>query len=196
MTERSCLGAISEHRQWLLGQCLTDEIRQRSAVVEAHPWAISIEDPDDPGVDSVASMVGQRHRLGKSLRLIVDPSDANRIHIAPIRFWLRVNQRIAINLAGTGQQELCTTGFCQSQRLVGPEGADLEGLDRIFLVIDGACRRCEVKDGIDLGRDMDELGDIMADELESWIPEEMLDVSNISREQIIHHHDFAISAEE
>ena len=52
------------------------------------------------------------------------------------------------------------------------------------------------KDGIDLARNMDELGHVMFDELESWIPEEMLDVSNISREQIIHHHDFAISAEE
>src|SRR5688572_23116705 len=57
----------------------------------------AVEDPDDPRIQAMVAMVGHRHRLAEAFGFIIDAARADRIDIPPIRFRLRVDQRVAIH---------------------------------------------------------------------------------------------------
>ena len=50
-------------------------------------------------------MVRHGERLGVALCFVVDPARADRIHVAPVRLGLRVDLRVAVDLARGGEQE-------------------------------------------------------------------------------------------
>ena len=77
----------------------------------------------------VVAVVGHGHGLSKALCLIIDPAWPDRVYVAPILFFLRVDQRIAITFAGGSEEKLGSLGFGQTQGVMSPQGSNLEGLN-------------------------------------------------------------------
>ena len=61
---------------------------------------------------------------------------------------LRMDERVAVNFRGGGEQEARAFVLGQAERLVRAERADLERLDRQFQIIDRAGGRGEMPDVI------------------------------------------------
>ncbi len=95
-----------------------------------------VEDPGDSDLDAVLAVVGERQGLGEALRLVVDPAGADRVDVAPVGLRLRVDQGVAVDLGGRGEQDARALVPGQAERLVGAERADLHGLDRPAQVVD------------------------------------------------------------
>ena len=79
-----------------------EERGQHAAVVEAHPRTVRVEDPDDLRAQAVHLAVGHRDGLGEALRLVVHAARPDGIHVAPVGLGLRVDLRVAVDLAGAG----------------------------------------------------------------------------------------------
>ena len=94
-------------------------------------------------------MIGHSHCLGEPLGFVVNAARADRVHVAPVIFRLRVNKRIAVAFTGRCEDECRLLVFGQAERVVSPERADFQGRNRQFEVIDRACRRCEMENEID-----------------------------------------------
>ena len=101
-----------------------------AAVVEAHARAVGVEDADDARLDLVFAVIGHRHRLGEALGLVVTAARADGVDVAPVFLGLRMDERVAVNFRGRGEQEARAFFLGQAQRLVRAERADLQRLDR------------------------------------------------------------------
>ena len=80
-------------------------------------------------VEAVVAVVRHGHGLGEALGLVVDAPGADRVDVAPVGLGLRVDERVAVHLAGRGQEEAGALVLGQAERVVGAEAADLQGLD-------------------------------------------------------------------
>ena len=134
VTEAPRLRPVAEHRERLLGERLAHEVRDGAAVVRPHPRAVRVEDPHDRRVDALLAVVRHRQRLGVALRLVVDAARPDRVHVAPVRLGLRMDLRVAVDLARRGEQEAGALELRETERVVRPVGADLER-------VRAACRR-------------------------------------------------------
>src|SRR5256884_8714251 len=133
--ERARLRAVAEDGQWLAGERLRDERGNRAPVVDPHGRAKGVEDAGDPRVHAGGAVVGRRDRLGEGLPLVVTPARADRVHIAPVVLALRVDERVAVDLGGRGEQEPGARGHGEAERVVRAERANLERLDRQLEVV-------------------------------------------------------------
>jgi len=107
-----------------------------------------------------------------------------------------VNLRVPIHLGGRGEKEASLLGFGHAERFVGPEGADLEGLDGKSQVIPRAGRRSKVADRIHRAVDFEVFGHVLTNELKSRMAPEVPDVLLASRDEIIDTNDFVSPAKE
>ena len=115
VTERAGLAAVAEDGDRPVGERLAQEGRDGAAVVSAHPRPVGVEDPDDRRVHALLAVVGHRQGLGVPLGLVVDASRADRVHVAPVLLGLRVDLRVAVDLAGGGEQEAGPVGLGQPE---------------------------------------------------------------------------------
>ena len=122
----------------LAAERLLQEGGHHAAVAQAHARAVGVEDPHDAHLHAVVPVVGHGHRLGEALGLVVDAARPDRVDVAPVALGLRVDQRIAVDLRGRGEQEARPLGLGEPERVVGAERADLERLDRQLEVVDRA----------------------------------------------------------
>ena len=152
--ERPRLGAVAVDRDRLARQRLGEEVRHRPPVVGPHARAVGVEDAHDAHVEAVVAVVRHRHRLGEALGLVVDAAGADRVDVAPVGLGLRVHERVAVDLAGRGQEELGALGLGQAEAVVRAEAADLEDLDRDALEVDRRRRAGEVHHGVDGAGDL------------------------------------------
>ena len=134
-------------------------------------------------------MVGHRDRLGETLRLIVNATRSDGVHIAPIILGLRVNEWITVALGGGSQKEGGAFVLRQAEGVMGAERADFQRRDRNPQIIDRARGRGEMPHIVHLTGDVDEVGDIVVDELVVLIPREMLDVRDIARDEVVDRND-------
>ena len=162
--EAACLGAIALDSERFTAEGLTAEGRDDAAVIEAHAGTVGIEDADDFGIDAMEAVIGHGHGLGEAFGFVVDAARADGVDVAPVCFGLGMDEGVAVDFASGGEQEDGAFGFGEAESVVGAEGADLEGRDRHFEVIDGAGRRGEMEDVIDRAVDGDVIGDIVPDE--------------------------------
>ena len=65
-----------------------------------HVRAIGIENTDDFDAHVVLAVVVKEQRLGTAFTFVLAGTDTYRIDVAPITLRLRMNMRIAIDLAG------------------------------------------------------------------------------------------------
>lgn len=148
-----------------------------------HARAVSVEDAHDPDVDAVLAAVIEKQRLGAAFALIVAGAGADRVHIAPVVFLLRVGQGIAIHLARRGLKDARAAAPRKVQHVDGPVNGRLHGLHGIVLVMHRACRAGEVENPVHL--EAQRLRHIVADELEIRLAQQMADIRLGAREQIV-----------
>ena len=134
-------------------------------------------------------MVGHRHRLAEAFGFIIDAARADRVDIAPIRFRLRVDQRVAIHFGRAGQQKAGILGFGQTQRFVRPQRADLQGRDRQFEVVLRTGRRSEMEHRIKGPVHVEKVADVILHEAEPFVPHQMRHVLRAARDEIIYAYD-------
>jgi hypothetical protein len=94
-------------------------------------------------------VIGHRQRLGVALGLVVDATGADRVHVTPIRLRLRVDLRVAVDLARRGGQEPGAVLLGQPEGVVGPVGADLERVQREAQIVNRRGGRGQVVDEVD-----------------------------------------------
>ena len=155
---------------------LADERRHDAPVAQAHARAVGVEDADDLGIDAVIAVVGHRHRLRETFRFIVNAARPDRVHVAPVIFLLRMDERIAVAFRSGREEERRLFRLRQAERVMRAERADFQGRDRQFEIIDRAGRRGEMENVIDLIRDEQVLGHVLLDEAVIFVPGQVLDV--------------------
>ena len=185
VAEGARLRSVSEQRHVLAEDRLPEEVRDRAAVLDLHAGAEGVEDAHDADVDAVVAVVGHRHRLGETFCLVVDAADADRVHVAPVRFGLRVHLRVAVGLRGAREQQARALRLGEAQRLVGAERADLQDLDRQALEVRRARRRGEVQDRVERAGDEQEVRHVVVLELELRVAEQRLDVLDPPGQQVV-----------
>ena len=176
VAEAAGLAPVAIQRQRLARQRLDDEVRHDTPVMGAHSGTVRVEDPHDPGIDTVKAMVGHRQRFGESLRLVVHASRPDRIDVSPVALNLRMDERIAVHLGGGRKEEPRALRLGDAQRIERAQRAHLERLDRQLEIIDRARGRGEVQHAVEIAGDVRELGDVVAHEREALVPGEVRDV--------------------
>ena len=86
-----------------------------------------------------------------------------------------MDERVAVDLAGGGEQEARALELGQPERVVGAVGADLERVQRQAQVVDRAGRAGEVVDEVDAPVDLEMLGHVVIEEDEVAVAD-VLDV--------------------
>ncbi len=112
-------------------------------------------------------VVRHGHRLGEALRLVVDAPEADGVHVPPVRLGLGVDEGIAVDLGGGGQEEAGTLLLGDAQGVVGPQAPHLQRLDGELQIVHRARRRSEVEDAVYVLVDEEGLGDVVLDEPET-----------------------------
>ena len=185
ITERARLRAVAENGERRPAQRLADECRHHPPVAQSHPRPVSVEDAHDLRVDPVITVVRHRHRLGEPLRFIVNAAGPDRVHVPPVIFRLRMNQRIAIALGGGSEHERRLLRFREAERVMGAERADFQRRDRQLQVIDRAGRRGKMENVIDRLLDQDVARDVVLDVPVILVPAQVRDVRRVPRDEII-----------
>ena len=129
-------------------------------------------------------MIRHRHRLGVPLRLVVDPTRADRVDVAPVALGLRVDERVAVHLRGRREQEAGTLGLRQPERVMRPVCADLQRVQRQPRVVDRARRRGHVVDEVERLVDLVVARDVDHHEREVVIAD-VLDVVERARLEVV-----------
>jgi hypothetical protein len=131
------------------------------------------------------TVVRHCHRFGKTLRFVVNTANTDRIHVTPVGLFLRVLKRIAVTLRRGRCEELRVFRSGKAEHFVSAECANLEYLNRYAFEIDRARRTGEVENEIDVTGYVNVFGDIVFDKPEPIVSKKMLDVCEITRDEIV-----------
>ena len=74
--------------------------------------------------------MGHYQRLGESLRFVVNTPRAHWIHVAPVVLALRVDGRVAVDLARGGLNKSGTVTLSEFEQAPCPLAANGQGLQR------------------------------------------------------------------
>ena len=155
-----------------------------------------VEDANDSRIEAVVAVIGHRHRLGVALGFVVHAPRADRVDVAPVGLGLRVNERVAVDLRGRGEEETCTLGLGETEAIVRAESADLQDLDRDPLEIGWRRGAGEMHDGVDVARHPHVRADVVFDEREPAPPEQRLDIGDGPGDQIVDRHHLVATVEQ
>jgi hypothetical protein len=97
---------------------------------------------------------------------------------------LRVHLRVAVHLAGRGEQEARPLELREPERVVGPVRADLQGVQGHPQVVDRAGQRGEVVDDVDRLLELEVLDHVVVQEDEVVVPD-VLDVPERAGDQVV-----------
>src|SRR2546421_1184650 len=175
---------------------LDQEVRDDAPVAGPQAGPEGIEDAYDLDVEVLRPVIRHCHRLGEALRLVVHAAGTDRVDVTPVPLVLRVDLRVAVDLARGRKQVPGPGGLRETKGVVGAERADLQGLDRVLEVVAGARRAGEVQDGVHATVDREELRDVVLLELERGRVEEVLDVLDPAREQAVDGEDVPAATDE
>src|SRR6266496_4681801 len=96
VAKASGLAAVAIYGQIFSPQSLLHEVGDHAAVVQLHARAIGIENPRDPGIHLVITVIGHGRRLGKPLGFVIDRTWPDGVDMSPVSFLLGMLQRIAV----------------------------------------------------------------------------------------------------
>ncbi len=106
-----------------------------------------------------------------------------------------MNERVAVDLGGRGEEKTGVLGFRETERLVRPERPDLERLNGELEVVDGTRGAREVKDVVEGPVDPDLLGDVVLHELEPRVAD-VLEVRAVAGDEVVHPDDLVTPGEQ
>src|SRR3546814_351082 len=131
IAEGARLASIAIHSDRVPGQCLHHDVRHHPAIHGRKPRAISVENAGHTDSASRRAVIIESKRLRRSFAFIVAGARTGWIDIAEIILPLRMDLRIAINLAGGCEEEVRSTAFSQGQQVLR---ADHAGHQRMFWI--------------------------------------------------------------
>jgi len=118
-----------------------------------------------------------------ALAFVVARAQADRVHMAPVPFGLRVHGGIAVYLARRGLKNSHAQPLCEAKHVDCAVHAGLDRLHGIMLIVDRACRTGEIENLVDL--DVQREADIVTQDFEAGIGEQMRDIAAGAREKIV-----------
>ncbi|OQA17906.1 MAG: hypothetical protein BWY63_02219 [Chloroflexi bacterium ADurb.Bin360] len=160
----------------LTAQSLIDEVRHNAPIIKAHTWTIRVEDTHDARVHIVIAVICHRKGLSKTLTFIIDPTRTDRIYITPVIFRLRMHQWITIDFRSGCQQETRLLGERQSKRVMSAQCTHFQSLNRVMQIIHRTGQRSQMKHHIQMSSDVDIVGNVMLNEMKTWMPCQVRDV--------------------
>ena len=91
--------------------------------------------------------------------------------------------RIAVDLGGRGEQEPGPLRLREPERVERPQGADLQGMDRVLEVVARRCRRGEMEDPVDPAVHVEVVRDVVALVAEPLVGQRADEVVRVAGEQ-------------
>ena len=183
VAERARLLAVAVDGDRLAAQRLDDEVADHAAVVRVHARAVGVEDAHHLDAEAVLAVVVEEQRLRAALALVVAGAHADRVDVAPVVLGLRVDLRVAVDLAGGGLQDPRLHPLGQAQHVDRAVHAGLGRLHRVVLVVDRAGRAGQVVDLVDL--DVEREGHVVAHQLEHRVAQQVRDVALAAGEVVV-----------
>ena len=183
ITEGASLLAFAEDRDRLVTDRFPDEGRDDPAVERVHPRAVGVENSHDPNVGPVLAMIVHKERFGDSLPLIVTRSGTDRVDRAAIGFRLRVDFRIAVDLAGRGLQNFRLAASGDAQHVDRAEHRGFYCLDRVVLVVARCGRAGKVVNFVDFQKDGHR--HVVPDQLEVGPVQQVGYIGFLAREEVV-----------
>ena len=125
----------------------------------------------------------EEQRLGAALAFVIAGAWTDRVHVAPVLLDLRVDMRIAVNLAGRGLQDGNAQPLGQPQHV---DRADHTGLGRLHwveLIVHRRGRAGEIVYLVDL--DIERKRHIVAHQLEIGMVQQARDIGASASEEIV-----------
>ena len=153
-----------------------------------------IEDAGDLDAQAVLAAVVEEERLRAALACVVAGVRTDGVDVAPVMLGLGMDDRVAVDLAGGGLEDLGFDPLGQAEHVDGAVHAGLGGLHGVELVVDGRSRAGQVVDLVDL--DVEREGDVVAHELEVGVVEQMQDVVLGAGEKVIEAEDIVAVGEQ
>ena len=128
-------------------------------------------------------MVIHKERFGNALAFVIAAADANRVHVSPIIFCLRVYRRIAVDFTRRSLQNPGLHTFRHAEHVDRAHHARLDRLYRIELVMDRACGACQVKDAVHFQQNR--FRHVVADKLEATVVTQVRDIRHAARKVVV-----------
>lgn len=173
---------------------LDDEVGDDAAIIGMHARPIGVEDAGDADIELVLAVIVEEQRFCAALAFVVAATRADGIDVAPVAFALRMDGRVAIDLAGRGLEDARAQALGQAEHVDGTMHTGLGGLDRIVLVMNGRGRAGQVENAVDL--EIHREGNVVAQELEARVAVQMLDVTLGSSEEVVEADDLITAFEQ
>ena len=151
--------------------------------ITVHLRPIGVEDAHHANVDAVLPAVVGAQSLCDALPLVVAAPQAYRIDVAPVFLDLRVDERIAVDLARRRVEHARLRLQRELEHVHRPEHRTLRRLDGVLLVVDWRSGAGEVVDFVELPPER--LRHVVEDEREALVAQELVDVLLRSREEVV-----------
>jgi hypothetical protein len=124
------------------------KIADDTAIIEQHPWPISIKNPDNPGINPVDPTKIHGDSFPASLAFVIARPDSYRVHVSKIGFSLRMFQRITVDLGGGCNDDTGMMDPTILKHLPGTPDSRTEGIQRLRLIMNRRCRTGQMKDAV------------------------------------------------
>src|SRR5262245_21448456 len=94
------------------------------------------------------SMIVEKKCFAATLPLIITGAQTDWIDVYPVRFWLRMDNRITVNFAGRGLKHAAFESLGEAKHVDRTVHRCLRGLHGIVLIMDWRCRAGQIVDFI------------------------------------------------
>ena len=181
--EGTGLRTIAVQGQRLSLERLNNEVADHTAIIRKHPRAVGVENPHHTDFHVVHPLIVKTQGFSDALALVVTTADSNGVHATAIALRLWMHFRIAIDLAGAGEEQPSTHTACETQHVVRAEKAGLGSFDRIELVVNGRCRACQMPDAVTF--QPNRIGNVVSDQFKPWMTDPLADVAFAASEVVV-----------
>ena len=140
--------------------------------------------------------IGHRVCLGTPLRLVVTATWSDRVDVAPVRLRLGMHQRVSIDLGRGSQEKRGVFRPRKAEHVHRPDGADLEGVNRIGVVLRRRRRRREMQDVAHVAADEYAVVDVGLAKLELRVALQGLEVVGRAGDEVVEGEDAHVPFEQ
>ena len=184
---------VAEDGEAVASQCLIEKGGNHSPVIERHARPIGIKDARDGCFQSVRPVVSYRQRFSEAFAFVVAGAQADRIHIAPVGFRLRMLERIAVALRCRTDEAPRAVPSRKLQHVPRPNRSGIQRLDGMLQIIDRARERREMKDAIHRTGQVQWFTNVVFDKAEIGVIEQMFDIFGVTGDEIVER-DYRVSS--
>lgn len=100
-----------------------------ASVVGSHAFAVGVEDAGDADVEAVGAVVGHGDGFAEAFGFVVAGAGTDAADVAEVGLGLGVDEWVAVDLAGGGEEEAGVLGDGEVEEVAGAGGSDGEDLE-------------------------------------------------------------------